>query len=48
MIPIINKEIYGSLLAETLPKVIETEVEYEQLLAVVNGKEVLVSHKRKH
>jgi HTH-type transcriptional regulator/antitoxin HigA len=33
MTPIINKEIYSNLLLETLPKVIETEVEYEQLLA---------------
>lgn len=31
----INKEIYSNLLTETLPKVIETEMEYEQILTKV-------------
>lgn len=35
MTPTINKEIYSNLLQETLPKVIETEAEYEEVLAKV-------------
>ena len=35
MTPTINKEIYSNLLQETLPKVIETEAEYEEALAKV-------------
>jgi HTH-type transcriptional regulator / antitoxin HigA len=32
MTPTLNKETYSNLLAEVLPKVIETETEYEQIL----------------
>ena len=35
MTPTINREIYSNLLVETLPKIIETEAEYEQILAKV-------------
>ena len=35
MTPTINQEIYSNLLQETLPKVIETEAEYEEALANV-------------
>jgi HTH-type transcriptional regulator/antitoxin HigA len=34
-IPTFNKNIYSNLLLETLPKVIETEAEYEEMLAKV-------------
>ena len=35
MIATLNKNVYGNLLQETLPKVIETEAEYEEMLAKV-------------
>ena len=37
MIPTINQDIYSNLLQETLPKVIENEVEYEEMLAKVEN-----------